>query len=264
MNVLEIACDSVVSAHNAQLGGADRIELCDNLAQGGTTPSAGKIKLAKQLLHIPVFVLIRPRKGDFHYNTLEFDTMLEDIAIAKTLGADGIVSGVLNKDGTLNMSATEKLKQAAQPLPFTFHRAFDVCYEPQQMLEQLIDLKIERILTSGQKHSAVAGIATLKILLEQANQRIKIVAGGGIRPSNLPELLMVTGLNEFHSAARTKVYSQMEFRGGVTMGSEQITAEFEWEVVDIDAVSDMKHQLCNVSYGVKNNHEFQIAEKKLD
>ncbi|NJL75869.1 MAG: copper homeostasis protein CutC [Saprospiraceae bacterium] len=243
MKILEIACDSVSSAYYAQDGGADRIELCDNLAQGGITPSAGKIKLAKRLLHIPIFVLIRPRKGDFFYNTLEAETMLEDVSIAKSMGADGIVAGALRHDGTLDEMLLQQLKMAASPLPFTFHRAFDVCKAPEKVLEQLIDMQVERVLTSGQQSSAIVGKNNIQRLLQQAQQRIQIIAGGGIRPHNIGELVSIPELQEFHSSAKQVVLSQMEFRGHVAMGKEAAAEEFQWEQVDSALVKQMKIQL---------------------
>lgn len=243
MKILEIACDSISSACHAQDGGADRIELCDNLAQGGITPSAGKIKLAKRLLHIPVFVLIRPRKGDFLYNKSEVETMLEDIFIAKSMGADGIVTGVLRNDGTLDETLLQQLKIAASPLPFTFHRAFDVCKAPEKVLEQLIDMQIERVLTSGQQSTAMLGKNNIQRLLQQAQQRIQLVAGGGIRPHNIGELASIPELKEFHSSAKQVVFSQMEFRGYVAMGKETAADEFQWEQVDETLVKQMKIQL---------------------
>ena len=146
---LEICVESVTSALNAQTGGADRIELCDNLHQGGITPGAGKIVLAKKLLHIPVFVLIRPRKGDFLYSDIEFDTLLEDIALARQLGADGIVSGALLPDGNIDLARIRLMLEAAEGLPFTFHRAFDMCRDPLRAIDELAELGVQRILRLG-------------------------------------------------------------------------------------------------------------------
>jgi copper homeostasis protein len=212
MPILEIACETVAAAIQAQLGGANRIELCENLAQGGVTPSSAKILLCKQQLQIPVFVLIRPRPGDFHYDHLEVACMLESIRVAKELGADGIVAGALRSDGHIDVDTTRRLIEAARPLPFTFHRAFDRCVSPLTALEELIKLGVDRILTSGQAASAVDGKELIQQLIQQANGRLAILAGGGIRPNNISTLAAISGLDEFHSSAKTVVASQMTFQ----------------------------------------------------
>lgn len=238
--ILEICCASLPSALAAQSGGADRIELCANLAQGGITPSAATILLAKKYLSIPVFVLIRPRKADFCYTDLEFEVMLENIRLAKSMGADGIVSGVLLKNGQIDLERTRLLVEATTPLAFTFHRAFDMCQNPLVALEELINLGVQRILTSGQKASAIAGKTTLEQLVQQANKRIHIMAGGGIRPHNVHKLLGINDLNEFHASAKHFVSSTMEFRGVTNMGTEDLDAEFCWEEVDEGSVKALK------------------------
>jgi len=242
-HILEIACDSIQSALNAEQGGADRIELCENLAQGGVTPSAAKMKLAKAKLSIPVFVLIRPRKGDFLYSDLEFKTMIENTQIVKELGADGIVSGALQANGALDLQQMKRLVNAANPLPFTCHRAFDMCSNPILALEQLIDLGVARILTSGQRSSAIEGKNNIEKFVQLANGRIKIMAGAGIRPHNITELLSVDGLSEFHSSAKQVVQSKMQYFGEATMGSEDLTKEFEWEEVSVEQVQQLKSKL---------------------
>ncbi|MEM8527441.1 MAG: copper homeostasis protein CutC [Bacteroidota bacterium] len=237
---LEIACDSVQSAINAQQGRADRIELCENLAQGGVTPSAAKIKLAKAKLNVPAFVLIRPRKGDFLYSNLEIETMLESIQIAKELGADGIVSGALRADGKLDLQQMKQLVEAASPLPFTCHRAFDMCSNPPVALERLIDLGVARILTSGQRSSAIEGKENIEKIVQLADGRIKIMAGAGIRPHNIAELFSIAGLQEFHSSAKQIVKSKMQYLGEARMGDEDLEKEFEWEEVSIEQVQALK------------------------
>ena len=179
-NNLEICCDTVQSAITAQENGADRIELCENLAQGGVTPSAAKIKLAKQHLDIPVFVLIRPRKADFLYDDIDFDIMLEDIEQAKALGADGIVSGVLLPNGEMDINRMHQLVKAAAPLPFTCHRAFDMCLNPELAIEGLIRIGVTRILTSGQEPNAVLGKKNLSKFAAIANHRLSIMACGDL------------------------------------------------------------------------------------
>ncbi len=240
---LEICCDSVASALAAARGGANRIELCENLAQGGVTPSAAKIRLAKEKLGIPVFVLIRPRKADFLYTELEFEVMLEDIRQAKALGADGIVSGALNAGGTIDEARTRQMVEAAHPLPFTFHRAFDMCRNPLQAIDLLAGLGVKRILPSGQQPTALAGKANIRSFVQYAGRRIGIMACGELLPDNIGELLDIEGLTEFHSAARTEIQSSMEYTGAVNMGDEAVQEEFRWQEVDGELVRGMREVL---------------------
>ena len=240
---LEIAVTSVRSARQAALGGADRLELCSNLDQGGLTPSLGLVQRVKAEVDIPVFVLIRPRKADFFYTEAEFEVMKADIIAAKAAGADGIVSGLLLPDGNLDLDRTATLLKAAAPLPFTFHRAFDMCLDPSTALHQLIDLGVARILSSGQKATAIEGKEMLAQLVAQAAGNIIFLAGGGVRPGNINQLLHIEGLNEFHSSAKNKVKSQMIYKGATPMGSEQLEAEFEWHEVDVETVRKLRAEL---------------------
>jgi len=241
--LLEICCDSIASCVTAAQNGADRIELCENLAQGGVTPSAGKIKLAKQALDIPIFVLIRPRKADFLYSDLEFQLMLEDIQQCKALGADGIVSGILTADGNLDIDRMQALVEAAAPLPFTCHRAFDMCREPLAGIDQLAAIGVSRILTSGQEPNAVLGKANLQKMATHAQGKLSIMACGNLLPENISELLDIKELSEFHSAARGIKKSQMNYLGKVNMGDEPVREEFEWMEVDGDLVKGLKAHL---------------------
>ena len=241
--ILEIAVDSVSSALYAAQGGANRLELCENLDQGGVTPSAAKIKLIKAKVDIPAFVLIRPRKGDFLYTDIEFETMLENIRLAKELGVDGIVSGVLLADGQIDLDRTSQLVKATTPLSFTFHRAFDMCCKPEEALEQLIELGVARILTSGQEPNAIEGKENIARFLQIANGRIQLMAGGGVRPKSIHQLLEIEGLNEYHSSARNMVESRMQYRGDTPMGSEAANAEFQWSEVKEEMVRAMQEQI---------------------
>lgn len=241
--ILEICCESVPSALRAAAGGADRIELCSNLAQGGTTPSGASILAVKRLLPIPVFVLIRPRKADFLYSNIEFDIMLEDIAFAKSSGADGIVSGVLKSDGTVDYQRVSQLVTAANPLPFTFHRAFDMCKNPLKAIGELREIGVKRILTSGQSKTAVEGIANLQRFVEKAAANISIMACGNLLPQNIDRITQIDGLTEFHSAARTMVQSEMTYFGATNMGDEGVEAEFCWSEVDENMVRKMREIL---------------------
>jgi copper homeostasis protein len=207
---IEICAANLQSVISAVAGGADRVELCDNLWEGGTTPSAGMIKLACSY-KIGVFVLIRPRGGDFLYNDLEFKSMLEDISLAKTLGAKGIVSGLLNKNGTVDINRTIELVEHSYPLPFTFHRAFDCSADLFESLEDIIQCGAKRILTSGGSNNVSEGLETIKKLNELARDRIVILPGGGINSSNIQQLKKETGCTEFHLSAKKMQYSPMSF-----------------------------------------------------
>lgn len=204
--ILEICANSYQSAKNAQEAGAHRIELCQELSVGGITPSYGLLKQVVDTLSIPVYVLIRPQSGDFVYSDSEFDIMKQDIQLSKTLGCGGIVSGVLNNDNTIDIERTKDLVELSKPLAFTFHRAFDCVDNPSKALEQLIDLGVDRVLTSGQETSAKKGLNVLKQLHEQANGRITILAGGGINSDNA-RLFKDVGLNEIHASASSTIQS---------------------------------------------------------
>ena len=225
--ILEICCDSLESALIAEKSGANRIELCEDLLAGGVTPSAAKIKLLKKHLQIPVAVLIRPRPGDFVYNQWEKETIIENIKIAKQLGADAIVGGALNMDLSIDGDFTKVMIEATRPLPFVFHKAFDVCKNDLEALNLLVDLGVNRLLTSGQKNTALEGQENIAQYIEQFGQRIEIMAGGGIRPNNMPELKKEEGLQQFHSAAK--------------IWNESIFQENEkWLKVDAEQIKQMR------------------------
>ena len=190
---IEVCATSLDSAIAAEQGGAKRIELCDNLIEGGTTPSAGSIITARRNLKIEIYVLIRPRGGDFLYNDIEFELMKEDVIMAKKLKADGVVIGILNKDGFVDMKRTKELIKLARPMGVTFHRAFDMCADPFKTLEQLIELNVDRILTSGQKNTAIQGTELINELIKRADGRIEIMPGSGINFDNFSEIVNKTG-----------------------------------------------------------------------
>jgi copper homeostasis protein len=240
---LEICVDAFPAALSAARGGADRIELCENLYQGGVTPSAGKIRLCKAHLNIPVFVLIRPRKGDFLYNREEFMTLLEDIRLAVDLGADGIVSGALTADGQIDVDRTACMVAAAAGRPFTFHRAFDMCIEPLKAIDQLADCGVSRILSSGQQPDAVSGMSNLAKFSEYAQGKLSIMACGGLLPDNVSPFRDIKTIHEFHAALRVPVQSAMQFRGVVNMGDEQVSEEFSWHDTDEHLVHGLKQAL---------------------
>jgi copper homeostasis protein len=202
---VEVCANSFESAINAEKAGAQRVELCSELAVGGITPSFGLIKKVVEKLSIPVFVLIRPRSGNFTYSDEEFEIMKQDIQLCKDLGCAGIVSGVLNKGNTIDVIRTKELLQLCHPLQFTFHRAFDWVPNPLEALEQLIKLKVKRVLTSGQQESSQKGITLLTQLKERAKNKITILPGGGINVNNAI-LFKDAGFSEIHlSASKTEI-----------------------------------------------------------
>ncbi len=198
--LLEICANSYQSAVNAEKAGAERIELCNELAVGGITPSYGLIKRVVETLSIPVFVLIRPRSGNFTFSDAEFEIMKNDIDICKKIGVQGIVSGVLNDNNTIDLQRTQALVELSKPLAFTFHRAFDCVPNPMEALEQLIDLDLERILTSGLEPTAEKGLNMLMKLNKKAEKRIIILAGSGINAENTSKF-KTAELQEIHASA---------------------------------------------------------------
>jgi len=209
--IIEIATSDFVTTKSAVEGGADRIELCANLAEGGTTPSYGTIQQCREEFDISLFPIIRPRGGDFLYTADEFDSMLQDVKLCKQLGCDGIVIGLLHADGTIDTIRTAKLIDAAYPLGVTFHRAFDRCKDPFEAMEQLIAIGCERILTSGQRPSVVDGVDLVAELNKKADDRMIIMPGSGVRKENIKMLAEKTGCMEFHSSLRGKAASRMSF-----------------------------------------------------
>ncbi|HEY1009211.1 MAG: copper homeostasis protein CutC [Daejeonella sp.] len=202
---LEICAGSLASVSAAADGGADRIELCDNLSEGGTTPSYGMIKTCISLFNIPVFPIIRPRGGDFVYSRNEFEVMKQDVACCAESGCPGVVFGILKADGSIDTERCEELMALAGTMQVTFHRAFDRCNDLLQGLEDVIDLGFSRILTSGGEASAEDGIPLLAKLIKKARKRIIIMPGSGITTANLPRIIEETGAIEFHSTAKSKM-----------------------------------------------------------
>ena len=242
--MLEICCANIASALNAQAAGADRIELCDNLWEGGTTPSFGMLKVLRQELKIQIFVLIRPRGGDFLYSDAEFQVMLQDIYLAKEMGADGIVSGILKADGTVDCDRTTALIEAASPLPFTFHRAFDCCLNLNEALEDIIFCGAKRILTSGGKNSVAEGIELLTALNKQAAGRIIILPGGGINSQNIQSIKEKTGCSEFHLSAKKLSKSDMlYYKTGLFMNGSREIPEDSIFISYRDTIAEIKKQL---------------------
>jgi copper homeostasis protein len=242
--LVEICVDSATGAFAAEQGGADRVEMCDNLLEGGTTPSAGCIKVARRGLKIGLQVIIRPRGGDFLYTDQELDVMREDIRMAKDLGADGVVIGCLTTEGDIDRARTEELVRLARPLNVTFHRAFDMCRDPREGLEHLIELGANRVLTSGQEASCVEGLDLIASLQKQAARRIIVMPGGGLTPRNIAKFVAATGVNEVHLSARRIVESGMSFRNSrVFMGGTLRPPEFSWKTTDEASVRTVVQEL---------------------
>lgn len=239
--VLEICVDSVESAITAESAGADRIELCAALAEGGITPSAGTIASVRYNLSIAVNVLIRPRAGDFLYSDLEYDVMRRDIEICGENGADGVVLGILRAGGTVDTERCAHLIEFARPMNVTFHRAFDMCSDPINGLEDIIKTGAARILTSGQKNTAEEGAELIAKLIEAAGDRIVIMPGAGLTSANIEALAHRTGAMEFHMTGRMPVESDMIFRRqGISMGGLKEVPEFTRKAADATLIRTVR------------------------
>lgn len=240
--MLEICVDSIESAVTAEENGAERLELCSDLVIGGTTPNVGLLERVLDCCSKPVRVMIRPRFGDFLYSEEELEQMKRDIFTAKRLGASGVVLGLLNADGTIDVDRTKYFIKMARPMEVTFHRAFDLSRDLSESLQILISLGVDTILTSGGKNRAVDALDTLKILKQQAAGRIEILCGAGIGPSNV-DLFLSAGLDHLHLSAKKVVQSGMEYRKkGVSMGSSEMS-EYERWMVDGETVRKMSERM---------------------
>lgn len=210
--MVEVCANGVESCLAAQEGGADRVELCAGIPEGGTTPSYGEIKVARRVLTTTrLHVIIRPRGGDFLYSDLEVERMAADIAVCRELGVDGVVFGCLNADGTIDVEKNRYLMDCSLGMSTTCHRAFDRAVNPEQALEDIIDLGFDRILTSGQQPKAIQGAELLARLNRQAGGRIILMAGSGVTEQNIRELHEATGLREFHFSGREPHPSAMQY-----------------------------------------------------
>jgi copper homeostasis protein len=237
---LEICVDTIESAIEAQKAGADRIELCNNLTEGGTTPGYGTIVTSRKNLNISLNVIIRPRGGDFLYSNLEYDIMKRDIDICGEWGVDGIVIGILKADGAIDIERTAKLIEIAHHMTVTFHRAFDMCSDPVQGLEDVISSGATRLLTSGYKDKAEEGVELIGELVSQARDRIIVMPGSGINESNIFRIATVTGAKEFHLTGRKVIDSNMIFRRqGISMGGVRTIPEFSRMVADPEKIKSI-------------------------
>lgn len=216
---LEVCIDSVESAMAAERGGGRRVELCADLLEGGITPGAGLIATVRRRIGIHLFIMIRPRGGDFCYTGAEFEVMQEDIRQARQLGADGVVLGLLDEEGCVDIARTRELVELAAPLPVTFHRAIDMTPDLLAALEDVVATGARRILTSGGAADAAVGADAIAKMVGAANGRITIMPGGGVEADTIEAIARTTGAHELHSAARTAVGSPMKFRKkGIAMG----------------------------------------------
>ena len=228
--VLECCVDSVESAINATSGGANRLELCSNLIIGGTTPDVALVVEIRKHTEIRIHALIRPRFGDFCYSKYEMEIMKTQIQALKEAGVEGVVIGVLDEDGNLNLEAMRELIEAAEGLSITLHRAFDMCRDPFETLEEAIELGVNTILTSGQKQSAWEGRELLAELIEKADGRIDIMAGAGINASTIEKLAPITKGTSFHMSGKVTLDSKMRYRkADVSMGLPSLSEYEIWQ-----------------------------------
>jgi copper homeostasis protein len=237
---LEICAFDLTSAMAAQQAGADRIEFCDGPAEGGTTPSAGAIRTARENLRIALYPIIRPRGGDFLYSEEEFRSMIRDIGYCKQVGCNGVVLGILLPDGSVDKARCSRLVEAAYPLGVTFHRAFDWTANPFEAMEAIIGMGCERILTSGQRPTAYEGIPLLDQLIRDADDRIIIMPGSGVRSGNIAELAEKTGAVEFHTSARALQASGMEYVNAAMKESQDNV------MADPDEIRKIKEKLATL------------------
>jgi copper homeostasis protein len=227
---IEVIGFTIEGCLTAQSAGAHRIELCDNPSDGGTTPSYGFIKSAREMLHIELYPMIRSRGGDFFYTDEEFEIMKSDVILCKQLGCDGVVTGMLTTDGKVDKKRCGLLVDLAYPLGVTFHRAFDRTNDPFEALEDIIEIGCERILTSGQKNNALEGAELIKQLIQQADERVIIMPGSGVRANNIRKLAEITGATEFHTSARTYKKSSMIYHNSLLNENLEIVSVDEEEI----------------------------------
>jgi copper homeostasis protein len=240
--VIEIATTDFASTKAAVTGGADRIELCTALSEGGLTPSTGLIKQCRSMFSIALFPILRPRSGDFLYTKEELEIIKHDANYCKNVGCDGVVVGFLNGDGTVNKEWTAAIVDLVYPLEVTFHRAFDRCRDPFEGLEAVIDAGCQRLLTSGQQPTAPEGSDLLQQLVTKAADRIVIMPGSGVRPENIKELVEKTGAAEFHSSLKAKVASNMEYKRPAFAHSAE---SYSHPAILPEAVAELRHALSS-------------------
>ena len=243
--LIEVCVDSVASASAAVRGGAGRIELCGSLIEGGITPSAGLIETTRAAVAVDLHVLIRPRGGDFCYEADEFETMRRDIKMAQQLGANGVVFGILDINGNVDVARTRQLAEEARPLSVTFHRAFDMTADLFRALDDVCTSGVDRVLTSGGEAGCLQGVGTIRELVAKAGNRVIIMPGSGIKPENARSLVDSTGVKEIHVGLRSAVASPMRHRNlRISMGPLE-GREYERLVVLQEEVSRLRSALTS-------------------
>ncbi|MGR5500357.1 copper homeostasis protein CutC [Vibrio sp. DNB22_10_4] len=241
---IEICIDNIESFDIAVKAGADRIELCSALSVGGLTPSLGLCELIIKQSTVPVNAMIRPRAGDFVFSNDELEIMLNDIHAMKCHGMNGVVIGVLNRDGSINQAQLAQLCEAAKGMQITFHRAFDYCPDPATALEVLIEHGCHTLLTSGQQVSAEQGIALLEKLVKQANGRIEVMPGAGVSSSNAHKIQLSTEANWLHLSGKTARPSKMNAKTSLAMGTN-VHADHYIDVASFQKIAEVKKQICH-------------------
>lgn len=243
--ILEVCVDSLTSLLTAKEAGADRIELCSALNLGGLTPSYGLMKQVRSLSGLEIVVMIRPRSGDFLYDENEFQCMKSDIQLAKEMGFDGIVTGVLKSDGKIDLARMEELAKEAYPLKTVLHRAFDHAKDPDRDIQALIQMGISRILTSGQREYAVQAADYIAKIQDEYGDKITIMPGSGVNADNIEELHKITGCYNYHLSGKVNIGSKMEYRGSV--GRMKIAdSEFIVERADYDLIKGARQALNKI------------------
>ncbi len=243
---LEVCVDSVASAMAAEQGGAHHIELCTDLAQGGITPSAGLIAMVRKRVALNLRILIRPRGGDFYYSADELEVISRDILLAKQLGANGVVFGILDADGDVDTSRTRQLVTLARPLHVTFHRAIDMSRNLNAAWNAVLETGADRILTSGAAQTAEAGVEKIADLVKNAAGRVRIAAAGGIREDNVRRIVEETGVREVHAALQTPIPSPMRFRNQTTALGSGCGNEYERFEVLPEAVARLLNAAMDI------------------
>ena len=243
MMELEICVDSVESAIAAEQGGAQRIELCSALREGGITPSAGLVRAVRARVGLDVYVMIRPRSGDFVYSDEEFGVMRDDIALAAEFGANGVVLGVLTAEGDVDVARTRELVELAGPMKVTFHRAIDMSRDLMVAVNDVVESGVDRVLTSGGASSAMHGLDQIAAMVDVSAGRVEVMVGGGVRPDNVQQIARATRADAFHSALRTAVPSPMTHRNASLFLGQMGLDEYARHVVLAESVENLRHAM---------------------
>lgn len=237
--IVEVAAFTPNAAIVAQSAGAHRVELCSGYSEGGLSPSAGTIEFVRKSISIPIHVMVRPRIGDFCYNSNEKSCILSDIEFCKSIGVNGVVIGILNTDGKVDKQFIAEVVRFASPMSVTFHRAFDLSQNLYEALDDLIDCGVQRVLTSGGKPNALAGIETIAALVRNADGRITILPGGGIKADNVENLIRSTGVREVHFSGKQLVKSRIDRSPNLSLTSSGEVSDLEWYESDENKIRSL-------------------------